>query len=523
MADRLPPKGFWSYTTSDDLSAGGHLTELRIRLANRLQLEVGKPKVVIFQDKHAIPIGADWKKKIYGALDEASFILPIVTPGFIQSEWCCNELLYFSAREKALGREDLIFPFIYVDIERIDPDQKDDCYNKDVYHLLRARQHFDFHDRVDHDVGSEEVKQRIAYLAKAIHNALRQHVPVTGSSPEPAPKVTAPKQVVAISRPPPRDSPKPGTDEAPRPAAPEAEAAGALTIIRDHEDAPELIRIPKGTFTMGVSPKEEECEGVPKEFRGWSTPRQSVTIPSPFWLGRYPVTRAQFATFIAETGHETANEAWTFEPDNKGQWTYERRTNRDRRNPGFQQTDNDPVVCVSYEDAIKYIEWLRALTGKEYRLPSESEWEYAARAGTTTARFWGDGRVDAVQFAKVADRTLMRQMKQDFDPERFFDGESDYPFTAPVGAFLPNQFGLYDMLGNVWEWTADVFNATLKGIPLDGSPNTTGDSSRRVVRGGSWSNSPRDVRAGDLDWGDTGSRSNGTGFRVARTLFYPES
>jgi formylglycine-generating enzyme len=194
-----------------------------------------------------------------------------------------------------------------------------------------------------------------------------------------------------------------------------------VTATQDHEDAPELIRIPKGTFTMGVPPKEEEREGVPKEYRGWSTPRQSLTIPSPFWLGRYPVTRAQFATFIAETGHETASEAWTFEPDNKGQWTYERRTSRDWRNPGFQQTDNDPVVCVSYEDAIKYIEWLRALTGNEYRLPSESEWEYAARAGTTTARFWGDGRVDAVQFAKVADRTLMRQMKQDFNPERFFD------------------------------------------------------------------------------------------------------
>ena len=128
-----------------------------------------------------------------------------------------------------------------------------------------------------------------------------------------------------------------------------------------------------------------------------------------------------------------------------------------------------------------------------------------------------------MQYAKVADRTLAARMNSDFDPERFFEGESGYPFTAPVGSFLPNPFGLYDMLGNVWEWTADVFNETLKGIPLDGSPNTTGDSSRRVVRGGSWDNDPRDVRAGYRYWGNTGDRRNGTGFRVARTLFYPKS
>ena len=92
------------------------------------------------------------------------------------------------------------------------------------------------------------------------------------------------------------------------------------TVIRDNQDGPELVLIPKGTFTMGVPPIEEEREGVPKEYRGRSTPRQSVTIPSPFLLGRYPVTRGQFATFIDETAHEMANEAWTYEPDEKGQW-----------------------------------------------------------------------------------------------------------------------------------------------------------------------------------------------------------
>jgi sulfatase modifying factor 1 len=117
----------------------------------------------------------------------------------------------------------------------------------------------------------------------------------------------------------------------------------------------------------------------------------------------------------------------------------------------------------------------------------------------------------------------MARLARDFDPERFFDGESGYPFTAPVGSFLPNPFGLHDMLGNVQEWTEDCWNDNLKGMPRDGKARTTGDCSRRVVRGGSWINGPGDVRAGSRVWGSTGDRGSGTGFRVARTLFYPES
>ena len=292
---------------------------------------------------------------------------------------------------------------------------------------------------------------------------------------------------------------------------------------RDRSGLPTLVRIPAGSFVMGTPPKENRRERVAKEYAALSTPLRSITIPAAFWLGKYPVTRAQFAAFVTETGYQTADEAYTYEPDEKGEWKGELRKDRDWRNPGFEQTDNDPVVCVNYEDAMAYIGWLNRVTGKPYRLPSEAEWEYAARAGTVTARFWGDGRAEALRYAKVADRTLAARMNRGFDPERFFEGESGYPFTAPVGSFLPNPFGLYDMLGNVWEWTADVFNETLKGIPLDGSPNTTGDSSRRVVRGGSWDDDPRDVRAGDRDWDDTGDRNGSTGFRVARTLFSPES
>jgi formylglycine-generating enzyme len=164
-----------------------------------------------------------------------------------------------------------------------------------------------------------------------------------------------------------------------------------------------------------------------------------------------------------------------------------------------------------------YVGWLSRLTGKAYRLPSEAAWEYACRSGTTTARFWGDGRDEAMRYAKVADRSLMARMKVPFDPERFFDGDSGHPFTAPVGSVRPNPFGLYHMLGNVWEWTADCWNEDLKGVPLDGSARTTEGCSRRVVRGGSWNNNPRNVRAGNRNWNDTGNRNTNTGFRVAST------
>jgi formylglycine-generating enzyme required for sulfatase activity len=428
MADRLEPTGFWSYSTTDDRSSGGRLSQLRVRLANALQLNVGRQPVQIFQDINAIPHGAEWEQEIDKALGSSSFMVPIVTPGFMQSEWCCKEVLRFREREKELGRADLIFPFIYIKTDDIDPDREDECYSKEVFLLLGKRQRFDFWDLRHHDIETFDVHRRLGALADSVNAALRRRAPASS----PTPKSIEPEPAIASSDPtPPLQKP--------------------FAIIRDVPDSPELVLIPKGTFTMGVPPREQEWEGVPKPYRGWSVPRRAIGITQPFWLGLYPVTRGQFATFVAESGHKMLDEAWTYEPNDKGVWKYEPRKNRDWRNPGFEQTDKDPVVCVSHEDATAYVSWLSDVTGKPYRLPSEAEWEYAARAGTTTARFWGDGRTEAVRYAKVADRALMARMNQTFDPDRFLDGDSGYPFTAAVGSFLPNPFGLYDMLGNVWE------------------------------------------------------------------------
>jgi formylglycine-generating enzyme required for sulfatase activity len=303
-------------------------------------------------------------------------------------------------------------------------------------------------------------------------------------------------------------------DHAMRPSDP------ALQVgeTRDAPHLPTLVRIPAGTFLMGTPAVENKREGMKKEWAAWSTPQRRMTIPNPFLLGKTLVTRGQFARFVAEKGYKTEPKARTFEPDAYGKWRHELGENRDWQNPGFEQTDDHPVVCVNHDDAVAYIEWLRDTTKKDYRLPSEAEWEYAARAGTTTARFWGDDRVQAVRYAKVADAALMRVMGRDFNPEQFFEGDSGYPFTAPVGGFLPNPFGLYDMLGNVWEWMADYWTDKLPGLLQDGRPNTTGDSELRALRGGAWSDDPWVVHAGHRSGSGTGNRNIHTGFRVARTL-----
>lgn len=154
-------------------------------------------------------------------------------------------------------------------------------------------------------------------------------------------------------------------------------------IDRDGPDYPEMVLIPAGNYLRGVPEAEQKREnGTDDNAR----PIRNVTIPAPFWLGRFPVTRGEFAAFVNNAGYETGDKAWTVEADKKGNWSYEERSGRDWRNPGFTQTDRDPVVCVSHDDAMAYIGWLNGRTKGGYRLPSEAEWEYAARAGTTTAR-----------------------------------------------------------------------------------------------------------------------------------------
>jgi formylglycine-generating enzyme len=189
------------------------------------------------------------------------------------------------------------------------------------------------------------------------------------------------------------------------------------------------------------------------------------------------------------------------------------------KNPGFEQSNQHPVVCVSDVDAQRYVQWLSRKTGKSYRLPTEAEWEYAARGGTTTARFWGDGRDQACDFANGRDFTgaeALNWMKG--NKNEVFQCRDGYVFTAPVGSFRPNGFGLYDMLGNVGQWTEDCSQESYIGAPTDGSAVTSGECKYRSVRGGSWSDVPWLVRSALRFKNAPGNRLNGFGFRVGRTI-----
>jgi formylglycine-generating enzyme required for sulfatase activity len=285
-------------------------------------------------------------------------------------------------------------------------------------------------------------------------------------------------------------------------------------IMRDGIECPEMVLIRPGTFMMGTTTEELQREKIPKKYAGREQPQIEVMFHSGFYLGRYPVTVHEFAHFILETGYKTPKGAHTY-VQGKG---YDKSNSHDWKDPGFPQTDRHPVTCVNYIDATAYAQFLSHKTGKDYRLPSEAEWEYACRAGTKTARFWGDDRDRARKFANVADLSLAREYKREPEPDRFFAFDDGFPFTSPVGSFQPNPFGLYDTLGNVWELVADNWHETYDGAPTDGTVWTAigSDHDAHVMRGGNWDFSPSGVRSGARQRSD--KRRATTGFRLARTL-----
>ena len=288
--------------------------------------------------------------------------------------------------------------------------------------------------------------------------------------------------------------------QASEPAAASDEPASPF---RDCPDCPEMLVIPAGSFTMGSPASEEGREDD-------EGPQREVLISS-YALGRYEVTRRQFARFVSETGHETGRCAYWDVEAGEAKWG----DDRNWRSPGFEQTDDHPVTCVSWEDAQAYVAWLSKTTGERYRLPSEAEWEYAARAGTTTRYFWGDESDSACSFANGHDVTGKRENKFAWTS---FSCDDDHAQTAPVGQFDPNSFGVYDMTGNVWEWVEDKYHENYEGAPTEGSAWVVGNNSARVLRGGSWFYIPRYLRSANRIRYEPYDRNSYIGFRVARTL-----
>ena len=273
--------------------------------------------------------------------------------------------------------------------------------------------------------------------------------------------------------------------------------------FRDCPECPEMVVLPAGSYRMG-SPSYEQGR---HDDEG---PVHEVVIAAPFAIGVYEVTVAEFRRFVDETGYSAGSSCWTYEDGE-----VKDRADRGWRNPGFGQSGRHPVACVSWNDAQAYATWLSQETGEEYRLPSESEWEYAARAGTATARPWEEGESGQCRHANGADASAKDRYSSWSGSVACRDG---HVHTAPVGSFAANGWGLHDMLGNVWEWTEDCWNDSYAGAPSDGSVWEYGNCAGRVLRGGSWGSGPSDLRAASRGWGTTGNRNDYLGFRVARTL-----
>ncbi len=281
------------------------------------------------------------------------------------------------------------------------------------------------------------------------------------------------------------------------------------TVFRDCPDCPEMVVIPKGTFMMGGTPAEHKWftgkMGGKQKFMDWEKPRHKVGVGYSFAVGKFEVTKGQYAKFVDDSGRSDGDGCYVFDE----KWKKEAAKNW--RSVGYEQSNDHPVACVSWNDAKAYAKWLSGQTGFKYRLLSEAEWEYAARAKTTTMRHWGNDwdNKDGCKYANVGDKGNWTSA---------FDCTDGYKYTAPAGIFKANGFGLHDMQGNVWEWTEDCWNESYAGAPTIGKAWLSGNCGARVLRGGSWDVFPGVVRAASRFGSDSGSRSNDDGFRIARTL-----
>lgn len=239
------------------------------------------------------------------------------------------------------------------------------------------------------------------------------------------------------------------------------------------------------------------------------SPVHQVNVAS-FALGKSEITRGQFAAFVKKSNYSTGDKCWTLEggkfAERSGNWS----------KPGYEQTDKHPAACISWNDATAYAKWMSRKTGKKYRLPTEAEWEYAARGNTGTARYWGNNPHEACAYANAADKTAQAQI-QGATSWSAHDCTDGFAYTAPVRSFKANAFGLNDMLGNVWEWTEDSYHDSYDGAPTAGSV-WQGDGVKRVRRGGSWNNSPWNTRAAIRSSNEPALRFSIFGFRLARKL-----
>jgi len=294
-------------------------------------------------------------------------------------------------------------------------------------------------------------------------------------------------------------------------AGTQSSAAPALTtrvtpgeVFRDCPTCPLLKAVPGGTFVQGSL--EDDPDASPAE-----KPRHSVAIPAAFGIGVYEITVGEYREFVEATGHDGPAHDGAGCEVYDGSWQV--RPDRNWRNPGFEQTASHPVVCVSWNDARDYVAWLSQRTHFHYRLPSASEWEYAARAATGGAAPWDDGS-SPCESANVADQSAEEQFPG-WNAQACADG---HVFTASVGSFAPNAFGLFDVIGNAFEWVEDCWHPDYRGAPADGAAWVAEACGEHEIRGGSWFSGPQLARSAYRNRFDADHRANSVGFRVLREI-----
>lgn len=260
---------------------------------------------------------------------------------------------------------------------------------------------------------------------------------------------------------------------------------------------PLLVALPAGRFEMGSD--REETGHDKNEY-----PKHPVEITTPFAIGKYEVTAAEFRAFLIDTGKDGTRECEAYEDYN---WV----TKTSTEYAPSSATAQMPAICVSWEEALAYTAWLAEQTGLPYRLLNEAEWEYAARAGTQTAYSFGNAYQDGCAFMNGVDQSAM-----DAQPELIGASCDDgFAELAPVGALQPNAFGLHDMHGNAWEWTADVWTSS--------HADDAWSSDARVMKGGSWFSYPLWLRSANRNSLEPDRRRMDVGFRVARDLSEAEA
>jgi formylglycine-generating enzyme required for sulfatase activity len=442
-----------SYTRFDDENDGAFLTAFRERLSREVQAHRGEP-FPIFQDTEDIKLGQPFAERIKDALATITFFIPILTPSFFKSEWCRYELEQFLQREASMGRNDLVLPVYYIRVPGLE--RAAARANDPLLQTLAERQYIDWRKLRRRSFDLPEVNDTLVEMAEYIADAL-DAPPPEPPAPTPAP-APAPVPTPAPSSSPPRvTAPSPEPPAPPRVTRPDpiVKLPGGVTL--------ELIEIPEGAFLMGSS---DDPDADPDE-----KPQHRLHLPT-YWIGKTPVTNAQFRPFVEGDGYTNraywSDDGWQWRTSN-WQW----RTSNKRTQPLYWNDkqwngDAQPVVGMTWYEALAYCRWLSVQTGDNYCLPSEAEWEKAARGTDGRIYPWGNQAPD--------------ETRANF--------EGAVRRTTPVGSYPAgaSPYGVLDMAGNVWEWTRSEFQK-YPYDPDDGREEGSDPAGKQfTLRGGSWNN-----------------------------------